>query len=177
MPATRATFLHICRHARGAHSRGACWRRLLKKPVEKELAIIGAVVLAVSMFLLPLCHSLGALMLVCAGVALGKRFRHSYAQRPRASRSADRRAVQGRALGFGCSRPAASGGSGRPTAFHMAAGIRSRALCAHSILGKRRDSCADGGIDFRDFPGQDPGARCGRHSRNLTTLFYHAART
>ena len=82
----------------GVLIQGGLLRRLMKKPIEKELAITGAGLLAVSMFLLPLCHSLGGLMLVCAGVALGNGF-VTPTLNGLASRSADRR-VQGRTLGL-----------------------------------------------------------------------------
>lgn len=82
----------------GVLIQGGLLRRLLKKPIEKELALTGAGLLAVSMFLLPLCHSLGALLLVCAGIALGNGF-VTPTLNGLASRSADRR-VQGRTLGL-----------------------------------------------------------------------------
>jgi MFS transporter, DHA1 family, tetracycline resistance protein len=82
----------------GALIQGGLLRRLLKKPIEKQLTAIGCVLLAISMFLLPLCHSLSALLLVCAGVALGNGF-ITPTLNGLASRSADRR-VQGRTLGL-----------------------------------------------------------------------------
>ena len=82
----------------GVLIQGGLLRRLLKKPIEKELAMTGAALLALSMFLLPLCHSLGALLAVCAGVALGNGF-ITPTLNGLASRVADRR-VQGRTLGL-----------------------------------------------------------------------------
>ena len=82
----------------GVLIQGGLLRRLLKKPIEKELAITGAGLLAISMFLLPLCHSLGALLPVCAGIALGNGF-VTPTLNGLASRVADRRA-QGRTLGL-----------------------------------------------------------------------------
>jgi DHA1 family tetracycline resistance protein-like MFS transporter len=53
---------------------GGLVRRLMKKPREKQLAMVGAAVLAFSLFLMPLAGSLAALMAVCAGIALGNGF-------------------------------------------------------------------------------------------------------
>jgi Na+/melibiose symporter-like transporter len=53
---------------------GGLVRRLMKKPREKQLAMVGAAVLALSLFLMPFSGSVGALMGVCAGIALGNGF-------------------------------------------------------------------------------------------------------
>ena len=58
----------------GVIFQGGLLRRLLKRPIEKQLAIIGAAVLAVSMAALPFTQSLGVLMLVCFGISLGNSF-------------------------------------------------------------------------------------------------------
>jgi predicted MFS family arabinose efflux permease len=82
----------------GVLIQGGLLRKLLKKPIEKQLAMTGAVLLAISMFLLPLCNSLTSLLIVCAGIALGNGF-VTPTLNGLASRSADRR-TQGRALGL-----------------------------------------------------------------------------
>ncbi len=58
----------------GVLFQGGLLRRLLKKPIEKELAVIGAAVLAVSMAALPFTHTLGVLLAVCFGISLGNSF-------------------------------------------------------------------------------------------------------
>jgi multidrug resistance protein len=58
----------------GVIFQGGLLRRLLKKPIEKELAVIGAAILAVSMAALPFTHSLGILLVVCFGISLGNSF-------------------------------------------------------------------------------------------------------
>ncbi len=58
----------------GVIFQGGLLRRLLKRPIEKQLAVIGAAVLAVSMAALPFTHSLGVLMVVCFGISLGNSF-------------------------------------------------------------------------------------------------------
>ncbi len=63
----------------GVVFQGGLLRRLLKKPIEKELAVIGAVVLTLSMAALPFIHQssahpLAMLMLVCFGISLGNSF-------------------------------------------------------------------------------------------------------
>ncbi len=50
---------------------GGLLRRLLKKNIEKELAIIGAVLLTASLWLLPRSGGLGFFLFVCALMALG----------------------------------------------------------------------------------------------------------
>jgi len=50
---------------------GGLLRRLLKRNIEKELAITGAVLLAVSLYLLPRSGSVGAFLAVAALMALG----------------------------------------------------------------------------------------------------------
>jgi multidrug resistance protein len=82
----------------GVLIQGGLLRRLLKKPIEKQLAVTGAALLAISMFLLPLCNSLTALLLVSAGIAFGNGFM-TPTLNGLASRSADRR-TQGRTLGL-----------------------------------------------------------------------------
>ena len=58
----------------GVVFQGGLLRRLLKKPIEKQLAVIGAAVLALSMAALPFTHTLGVLMVVCFGISLGNSF-------------------------------------------------------------------------------------------------------
>ncbi len=58
----------------GVLVQGGLIRRLLKKPIEKQIAMVGAAVLAVSMFAFPFSASLGMLLLVCAGIAVGNGF-------------------------------------------------------------------------------------------------------
>jgi DHA1 family tetracycline resistance protein-like MFS transporter len=58
----------------GVIFQGGLLRRLLKRPVEKQLAVIGAAVLAISMAALPFTNSLWILMLVCFGISLGNSF-------------------------------------------------------------------------------------------------------
>ena len=58
----------------GVLFQGGLLRRLLKKPIEKQLAVIGAAVLALSMAALPFTHTLGVLMVVCFGISLGNSF-------------------------------------------------------------------------------------------------------
>jgi DHA1 family tetracycline resistance protein-like MFS transporter len=58
----------------GALMQGGVLRRLLTRPIEKPLAIIGTAVLAASMAalaLLPIGSGLGLLLLVCAGISIG----------------------------------------------------------------------------------------------------------
>jgi multidrug resistance protein len=58
----------------GVIFQGGLLRRLLKKPIEKPLAVIGAAILALSMAALPVTHSLAMLMAVCFGISLGNSF-------------------------------------------------------------------------------------------------------
>ena len=58
----------------GVVFQGGLLRRLLQRPIEKQLAVIGATLLAVSMAALPFTHSLAMLMLVCFGISLGNSF-------------------------------------------------------------------------------------------------------
>ncbi len=58
----------------GVIFQGGLLRRLLKRPIEKQLAVIGAAVLALSMAALPFTHTLGVLMVVCFGISLGNSF-------------------------------------------------------------------------------------------------------
>ena len=53
---------------------GGLLRRLLKRPIEKQLAVIGSAVLALSMAALPFTHTLGVLLAVCFGISLGNSF-------------------------------------------------------------------------------------------------------
>ena len=53
---------------------GGLLRRLLQKPIEKQLAVIGAAILALSMASLPFTHTLGILLVVCFGISLGNSF-------------------------------------------------------------------------------------------------------
>ena len=58
----------------GVLFQGGLLRRLLRRPIEKQLAVIGAALLAVSMAALPFTHTLGGLMVVCFGISLGNSF-------------------------------------------------------------------------------------------------------
>jgi multidrug resistance protein len=58
----------------GVLVQGGVIRRLLKRPIEKQIALVGSAILALSMFALPLTASMGALLLVCAGIAVGNGF-------------------------------------------------------------------------------------------------------
>ena len=63
----------------GVIFQGGLLRRLLQKPIEKQLALIGAIVLAISMAALPFihpssAHPLAMLLLVCFGISLGNSF-------------------------------------------------------------------------------------------------------
>ena len=82
----------------GVLFQGGLLRRLLKKPIEKELAVIGGVVLALSMAALPFTHSLGMLLVVCFGISLGNSF-VTPTLNGLASRSTDAH-CQGRLLGL-----------------------------------------------------------------------------
>ena len=55
----------------GALMQGGVLRRLLHRPIEKPLAVLGTIILAASMALLPASVSLGSLLLVCAGISIG----------------------------------------------------------------------------------------------------------
>lgn len=50
---------------------GGLLRQLLKRDIEKELAVIGAALLAVSLWLMPRAESVGGFLWVCALMALG----------------------------------------------------------------------------------------------------------
>ena len=82
----------------GVLFQGGLLRRLLKKPIEKELAVIGAVLLALSMAALPFTHTLGVLLVVCFGISLGNSF-VTPTLNGLASRSTDAH-CQGRLLGL-----------------------------------------------------------------------------
>jgi len=82
----------------GVVFQGGLLRRLLKKPIEKQLAVIGAAVLALSMAALPFTHSLGVLMVVCFGISLGNSF-VTPTMNGLASRTTDAH-CQGRLLGL-----------------------------------------------------------------------------
>jgi len=84
----------------GALFQGGLLRRLLRRPIEKQLALIGAALLAVSLAALPFvpAGSLGVLMLVCAGISLGNSF-ITPTLNGLASRSTDAH-CQGRLLGL-----------------------------------------------------------------------------
>ncbi len=83
----------------GVVMQGGVLRRLLRRPIEKQLAVIGAGVLAVSMFFLPATPpSLALLMLVCAGISIGNSF-VTPTMNGLASRSSDEH-TQGRVLGL-----------------------------------------------------------------------------
>ena len=82
----------------GVVFQGGLLRRLLKRPIEKQLAVIGAAILALSMLALPFTQSLGVLMLVCFGISLGNSF-VTPTLNGLASRSTDAH-CQGRLLGL-----------------------------------------------------------------------------
>ena len=58
----------------GAIVQGGLLRRLLKRDIEKQLVIIGAVILAASLWLLPRVNGTGQFLAVCALMALGNGF-------------------------------------------------------------------------------------------------------
>lgn len=58
----------------GVIFQGGLLRRLLKRPIEKQLAVIGAALLALSMAALPFTSTLGVLLIVCTGISLGNSF-------------------------------------------------------------------------------------------------------
>lgn len=83
----------------GVVMQGGVLRRLLKRPIEKQLAVIGAGILAISMFFLPgTPPSLVLLMIVCAGISVGNSF-VTPTMNGLASRSSDAH-TQGRVLGL-----------------------------------------------------------------------------
>lgn len=83
----------------GVLMQGGVLRRLLKRPIEKQLAVTGAAILALSMFFLPATPpSLGLLLLVCAGISVGNSF-VTPTLNGLASRSSDAH-TQGRVLGL-----------------------------------------------------------------------------
>lgn len=83
----------------GVVMQGGVLRRLLRRPIEKQLAVIGSAVLAISMYFLPSTPpSLGLLMLVCAGISVGNSF-VTPTMNGLASRSSDAH-TQGRVLGL-----------------------------------------------------------------------------
>jgi len=84
----------------GALFQGGLLRRLLRRPIEKQLAVVGAALLALSLASLPLVPrgSLGLLMLACAGISLGNSF-ITPTLNGLASRSTDAH-CQGRLLGL-----------------------------------------------------------------------------
>jgi DHA1 family tetracycline resistance protein-like MFS transporter len=83
----------------GVVMQGGVLRRLLRRPIEKQLAVIGAGILAVSMFFLPSTPpSLGLLLLACAGISIGNSF-VTPTLNGLASRSSDPH-TQGRLLGL-----------------------------------------------------------------------------
>lgn len=82
----------------GVVFQGGLLRRLLKRPIEKQLAVIGAALLALSMAALPFTHSLAMLMAVCFGISLGNSF-VTPTLNGLASRSTDAH-CQGRLLGL-----------------------------------------------------------------------------
>ncbi len=83
----------------GVVMQGGVLRRLLRKPIEKQLAIAGATILAISMFFLPSTPpSLGLLLLVCTGISIGNSL-VTPTMNGLASRSSDAH-TQGRVLGL-----------------------------------------------------------------------------
>jgi len=82
----------------GVVFQGGLLRRLLQRPIEKQLAVIGAAILAVSMAALPFASTLAALMVVCFGISLGNSF-VTPTLNGLASRTADAH-CQGRILGL-----------------------------------------------------------------------------
>ena len=82
----------------GALFQGGLLRQLLKRPIEKQLAVAGAAILAISLAALPFVHAIGRLMLVCTGISIGNSFL-TPTLNGLASRSADAH-CQGRLLGL-----------------------------------------------------------------------------
>ena len=83
----------------GVIMQGGVLRRLLRRPIEKQLAVAGAAILALSMFFLPATPpSLGLLLLVCTGISIGNSL-VTPTMNGLASRSSDAH-TQGRVLGL-----------------------------------------------------------------------------
>ncbi|HEX8371638.1 MAG TPA: MFS transporter [Chthoniobacterales bacterium] len=83
----------------GVIMQGGVLRRLLRRPIEKQLALIGAAILAISMYFLPSTPpSLGMLLLVCTGISIGNSL-VTPTMNGLASRSSDPH-TQGRVLGL-----------------------------------------------------------------------------
>jgi len=83
----------------GVVMQGGVLRRLLRRPIEKQLAVTGAGILALSMLFLPSTPpSLGLLMLACAGISVGNSL-VTPTLNGLASRSSDAH-TQGRLLGL-----------------------------------------------------------------------------
>ncbi len=110
-----ALFALFCEHRLGlniAHSsyvlayvgvigvlvQGGLIRRLLKRPIEKQLALVGAGILAVSMLAFARTQTVAGLLVVCAGIAVGNGF-VTPVLNGLASKHTTRRA-QGRVLGL-----------------------------------------------------------------------------
>ncbi len=82
----------------GVLVQGGLIRRLLKRPIEKQLALVGSGILAVSMLAFAHTDSLRGLLVVCAGIAVGNGF-VTPVLNGLASKHTTRRA-QGRVLGL-----------------------------------------------------------------------------
>lgn len=102
----------------GVVMQGGVLRRLLRRPIEKQLALIGAALLAISMFFLPATPpSLLLLMLVCAGISIGNSF-VTPTMNGLASRSSDAH-TQGRLLGLLASTGSLGRFAGPIIGFHL----------------------------------------------------------
>ncbi len=102
----------------GVVMQGGVLRRLLRRPIEKQLAIAGATVLAISMFFLPSTPpSLALLLLVCAGISIGNSL-VTPTMNGLASRVSDAH-TQGRVLGLIASAGSLGRFIGPLIAFHL----------------------------------------------------------
>jgi MFS transporter, DHA1 family, tetracycline resistance protein len=102
----------------GVVMQGGVLRRLLRRPIEKQLAIAGATILAISMYFLPTTPpSLGMLLLVCTGISIGNSL-VTPTMNGLASRSSDAH-TQGRVLGLVASAGSLGRFIGPLIAFHL----------------------------------------------------------
>ena len=102
----------------GVVMQGGVLRRLLRKPIEKQLAITGATLLAISMYFLPQTPPhLGMLLLVCTGISIGNSL-VTPTMNGLASRSSDPH-TQGRVLGLIASAGSLGRFIGPMIAFHL----------------------------------------------------------
>ena len=102
----------------GVVMQGGVLRRLLRRPIEKQLAVTGAAILAISMYFLPTTPpSLGMLLLVCTGISIGNSLVIP-TMNGLASRTSDAH-TQGRVLGLIASAGSLGRFIGPLIAFHL----------------------------------------------------------